>query len=409
MRGPFDRPAATRLALAVLAALAGALACAIGGVVGPATARAQDASAGRAALARYGCVSCHAEPAASLGQGARCVGCHVEVLRGRRSGLGRAPAVRHYIDVPSLVSAGRRMRPDALAAYVRDPIHLRPRMDESMPRLPVTEADANAIAAYLRTASGARTAPRSPAPDRSRVEAGRRAYQAAGCVTCHSFGTAIPALALPREALRAMGAQSVLGPDLRFACDLIDPDTALAWILDPQSVDNDARMPRTPLRPADALAIRDFLFLGDPGAPARPPRVVTADDLAPLARPVRFAEVRRIFGRSCIHCHAHTTGDQASAVFGFARSALDLSSYEGVSAGVVLPDGTRRSVVADDASGTAPLVARLLARHVEAAHEAAPARAALSTAPVGMPLGLPALSADDLRIVATWIAQGAQR
>jgi len=206
-----------------------------------------------------------------------------------------------------------------------------------------------------------------------------------------------------------MGAQSVLGPDLRFARDLVDPDTGLAWILDPQSVDREARMPRTPLARDVAIAIRDFLWLGDPGAPARAPRVVTASELAPLGRPVRFADVRRLFGRSCIHCHAHTTGDQASFVFGFARSALDLSSYEGVMAGVVLPDGTRRSVVTPDPTGTAPLLSRLLARHVENAHELAPARAAAPTAPVGMPLGLPPLSREDLRVVATWLAQGAPR
>ncbi len=378
-------------------------------LLGATTASAQDAAAGRAALARYGCVSCHALPGGGFGAGARCVACHAEVLRARHSGLGSAPAVRHYLFVPSLASAARRMRADALVAYLQDPTHRRPRLEESMPQLPVTEVDAQAMVAYLRVTAGARAAAPRPAPQRSNLEAGRRAFQASGCPVCHSFGTAQPALSIPPDTLRAMGAQAVLGPDLRLARDSLDPDVALAWILDPQSVDRDAHMPRVALRREVALALRDYLFLGDFGAPAPAPHLVTQSELTPLTRDVRFADVRRIFGRSCIHCHAHTTGEQASAVFGFPRSALDLSSYEGVMAGVVLADGTHRSIVTRDASGSAPLLARLLTRHLEAAHEASPTRAPRSEAAVGMPLGLPPLSADDLRVIATWLAHRAPR
>lgn len=153
-------------------------------------------------------------------------------------------------------------------------------------------------------------------------------------------------------------------------------------------------------------------MLVDPGPPA--PTAPTANDLRPLSRDVSFAEVRRVFDRSCIHCHAHTDGRAASA-FGFAPASLDLSSLEGVRAGVLLPDGSRRSILDDDASGTPPLVARLLARHAEAARDVIAPRAdpmtpvgrAPPTAAPGMPLGLPPVR-EDIELVATWIAQGAR-
>jgi hypothetical protein len=59
----------------------------------------------------------------------------------------------------------------------------------------------------------------------------------------------------------------------------------------------------------------------------------------------------------------------------------------------------RKSVFAKTADGTPLLVAALLARQEE---EAGAPRADLR----GMPLGLPALSAEEVQLVETWIAAG---
>ncbi len=96
---------------------------------------------------------------------------------------------------------------------------------------------------------------------------------------------------------------------------------------------------------------------------------------------------------------------------------LDLGSYEGTLRGVTAADGSRRSIVRADSGDLAPLVARLLRRHAEAPRDTvtvyrdplSPVARDQGSDPVGMPLGLPALSVDDLKIVATWIAQGTPR
>ena len=61
--------------------------------------------------------------------------------------------------------------------------------------------------------------------------------------------------------------------------------------------------------------------------------------------------------------------------------------------------GARRSLFEPLADGTPRLVAALLARHDEA--NQAPNRAVR-----GMPLGLPALNAEEIQLVETWVAEG---
>lgn len=372
--------------------------------------RATFAQDGRQAMRRYGCAACHQVEGITVDRRRSCVGCHERIARRQRR-RGRAPSVRHYVHVPDLDTAGRRLREDYLVSFLQDPHDVRPRLEETMPRLPVTEADALVIARFLR-----RRAPRvaaGPAPDSSNVAAGRAVFERVGCATCHELGNIDFGLHLPPEALMGLGQAAYEAPNLRYVRDRMDADVALAWIIDPQSIDPDAQMPATNLSREDALLVRDFLWFADPGPPAR----VTAAsvDLRPLDRRVSFAEVRRIFDGSCIHCHAHTDGRSASAM-GFEPSSLDLSSLEGVRAGVLFPDGTHRSILEPDESGLPPLVHRLMRRHEEAGRDITtprhdPLTPVVRPRPdgvVGMPLGLPPVDGDDIRLIATWIAQGAE-
>ncbi len=379
-----------------------ALAC----VLASAPAAAQDA---RAALRRYGCASCHAVEGVRVSRGQSCTGCHQAIVE-RQQGRGRAPSVRHYVHAPDLGVAGR-LREDYLVSFLQDPHDARPRLEETMPRLPVTEADAQLLARWIR-----RDAPRvarGPAPSRANAEAGRAVFVRVGCATCHELGNQDFGVRVPPEALMGLGRAAFEAPNLRHVRDRLEPDVALAWIEDPRAVRPDTQMPPTNLSRADAILVRDYLWFADPGAPA--PRPAANLDLTPLSRPVAFAEMRRIFDRSCIHCHAHTDGRSASAL-GFEPSSLDLSSLEGVRAGVLLPDGTRRSILEPDASGVAPLLSRLMRRHEEAARDLtapradplAPIARPRPDEPVGMPLGLPPIDPADVRLVATWIAQGAE-
>lgn len=378
----------------------------------PGAASAQD---GRRAVERYGCASCHRIEGVRASRGASCVGCHERIVAQARSGMGRAPRVEHYVHAPDLRMITRRLRDDYLVGFLQDPHDVRPRLEETMPRLPVSEEDARLIVQFLRGSAGEVSVPTSPAPRRANVRRGREVFDRAACATCHEMGNVDFAIRIPTIALAGMGRPAYEAPNLRFARDRLDPDVALAWILDPRSLDPNTQMPHPELSREDAIAVRDFVFLGELGRPVRPPAPPTYADLRPVSRRVRFADVRRIFNRSCIHCHAHTSGHATASAFGFEPSSLDLSSIEGVRAGTERADGTRRSILEPDASGVPPLLARLLRRHAEAPRDiTAPRRDSLApvererpTVPVGMPIGLPPLPLDDIRTIATWIAQGA--
>ncbi len=400
------------IAMRVSRALAGLAIAAVLAVAPAALAQTE----GRRAVERYGCASCHQIQGVRASASASCVGCHERVLAAPQSGLGRAPHVVHYLHAPDLRRITRRLRADYIERFVRDPHDVRPRLEETMPRLPVSEEDARLIVSFLRSSAGEVSVPSSPAPSRANVERGRRVFVDSGCPTCHELGNLDFGVHIPPIALMGMGRPAYEAPNLRFARERLTPDVALAWILNPRSIDPETQMPHPELSREDAIAARDFVFLVDPGSPVTPPAPPRAEDLRRVSRQVRFADVRRIFQRSCIHCHAHTSGPGAASAFGFEPSSLDLSSIEGVRAGAALPDGTHRSVIDPDESGVPPLVARLLRRHAEAARDVTspghdpimPIVRERPTERVGMPLGLPPLPVDDIRTIATWIAEGAR-
>lgn len=87
-----------------------------------------DAERGRAALLRYGCVSCHTIPGIRLAKGR--VGPRLENLR-------------EQVYLAGVLPNG----PDHLVAWIRHPQTFSPRT--AMPDLDVTEADARDMAAYL--------------------------------------------------------------------------------------------------------------------------------------------------------------------------------------------------------------------------------------------------------------------
>jgi hypothetical protein len=127
-----------------------------------------------------------------------------------------------------------------------------------------------------------------------------------------------------------------------------------------------------------------------------------------LARTVRYNEVsEKVFRKTCWHCHGEADfelgdgGPGNSGGFGFKGKGINLASYTAIFSGYVDDLGERNSLFEKNASGTPYLVEALLARQREESGEASDLR--------GMPLGLPALSAEDVQLVETWIAQGKLR
>jgi hypothetical protein len=125
----------------------------------------------------------------------------------------------------------------------------------------------------------------------------------------------------------------------------------------------------------------------------------------------------RTLGKVCVHCHMNDyekdPGPGNRGGLGYVGVKLRMRTYEALVSGAVDASGARYSVLVPRKGETVPpIVLAMLRRKREADRDQVGPRAdhALphypAGAPVGMPLGLPAMSDEEIAILATWIAQG---
>ena len=369
-----------------------------------------DAARGAKLVVEFECSRCHqgtGAPTATLDKD--CSGCHEGIAQGTITAepteLARWQGrIRHFLAVPSLSSAGQKFQRSWLERYLLDPHDLRPALAESMPRLRLTPEQAADLSAYFAPNDAGSTP--IEAPPAAMLARGRTLLDEKGCGTCHRMTGVAPLLASPlpsplSEAARLRALR--LAPDLRFARERLLPGYLERWLTDPVAVAADASMPNPKLSPEEIRDISAYL-LAAPLARVTPP-VFTR--LPVLTRPVKFAEVKeRVFRDTCWHCHSepdYAIGDGGpgnTGGFGFPGKRINLAQHEGLLAGYEDATGERKSLfLAEKPSGESRLVSALLARHAEEAGTPVPGVR-------GMPLALPALPAEEIQLVETWIAQG---
>jgi len=366
------------------------------------TARAEEVGVG-AAMVRGGCHLCHADaPVPAAARVESCSGCHAWIRQVSANPQARAAAAQvfphwaryeknlhTYFEVPSLAAAAARLEPDWVGRYLREPYDVRPAMAETMPRFALTEAEVAALVGWV--AAQQRPVPAAPPPDARRAAEGAALFAQRGCIACHTFGATTAGPGVPSA------------PDLAHARERLDPDRAVAWILDPKSVSPSATMPSFGLTRDEAIAVRDHLWTTPPGT-----RSATLADVARFAPPAdlgappaspRWADVEaRVFGRICTHCHMDPAQNEGRAGpgnaggFGWAATGIELQTREGVLAnGEAVVAAMRRRVDEGRRESLVPGVS-----------PAAP----VDHARPGMPLGLPPLSDADIAMVERWLAAG---
>jgi mono/diheme cytochrome c family protein len=368
---------------------------------------AGSAERGKQLVAELECHRCHegtglAAPA--LDQD--CVRCHEQIatdkFKASPAKLAKwKPHVMPYRDVPSLSSMAGRLRPAWVMDYLLHPHDLRPNLTPTMPRLKLSPEQARDIATYLTAGTSAsRTAGLVVSADAAQIARGKQLMSERGCVACHQMsGTDLAAPAKAQSAVRALG----LAPDLRFARRRSEPSAIFSWLLDPTRVKHDSAMPNLGLRPEDARDLAAFVsFAALTPAPAKAP----VSRLPVLARKVGFDEVnQRVFSVTCRHCHTNpdlANGDGGpgnTGGFGFKPRRIDFSSYQGIQSGGIDAAGERVSLFEKTSEGVPRLVAALVARAREEA-------GIVSDEVRGMPLGLPALSPEQIQLVESWVEQG---
>jgi hypothetical protein len=397
-------------------------------------------------LATFECQRCHDVPGfAPAPEAKHCVACHQAIHAGTFAADAQTlaawrPRIVSLRWVPTLAAADR-LRRTWLREFLLAPHDVRPALVAEMPRLALSAAEAERLAAHLVPDDDPGA---EPPPAAAEIARGEQLYRGMACGRCHRFsGAAVddpglhaagrPSASPAGDAARGVGedvattiqrAVTVTGgevaavatvgpsaadaeaawhlaPDLRFARARMTTVKLAAWIAAPRGA-----MPAQGIGADEARALAAFVAAAPLAPLARPPPVVRP---APLTRRVTWDEVEaRVFRATCWHCHAaadYARGDGGpgnSGGFGFAARGLDLSSYSGIAAGSLDDDGEPRSVFAPGPDGTPRLIAHLLARHTEHAGQ-------VVDGVRGMPLGLPPLPLHDIALVDAWIAQGRPR
>lgn len=368
-----------------------------------------DMEKGKRLVEKFECNRCHEgtgleKPALEKD----CVRCHQEIHAGTYKASATTLAkwqknIVHFRDTPSLANIGGRVRRGFIERFLLDPHDLRPHLDTTMPRLTITAEEARDVATYL-------TKDAAPAPaismEGASVERGGQIFEAQACRQCHAY-TGAPRGKAPEGTpdLEGKGERSghALAPDLRFTRERMGEAELGRWLTDPIAVNPHTKMPKPAIAEGDIKHVVAYVLraeLAPKMTKITPPR------LHVLEHKVTYEEVsKRVFRNTCWHCHAepdYAIGDGGpgnTGGFGFKPRGLNLAEYDSIQAGYVDDKGERRSIFSPMPDGTPRLVYALLARHREEAGTNEPTIR-------GMPLGLPSLSAEDIQLVETWIAQG---
>lgn len=369
---------------------------------------AAEPSGGHQAVQKGDCAMCHVTPGvAAPDRAGSCVSCHEWVRSVSQNPTARAKALEFfplwtryernvvsYFAVPDLGVAAARLDPAWIQEWLGNPHDLRPAMPETMVRLGLSPGELGEIAAWFGAQQ--QPVPATPAPSTTNIEAGKSLFATRGCIACHSFGAVYP------------GPGIASAPDLQHSRKRMKSDRIVAWIQNPTALHPKAVMPNLGISLADAILLRDFLVLADPGgstakAPpklAKLPRPSCDGKSPPSSSPtVRWEQVEsQVFGKICVHCHMDPSQNEGRAGpgnaggFGWAATGIELQSREGVAAHApaILDAMLRRR---DELPRDVVLPGQV------------PADIQRPAKP-GMPLGLPAIPDTDIQMVATWMSEG---
>jgi len=254
----------------------------------------------------------------------RCAACHPLAGHSPRGDGG----------APDLASEGIRVRRDWLRGYLAAPVVIRPAggtpgSASRMPDFRLTDAEADALTAYLMTRrrdAERRPPPPAPLDAASSVRARTLLEDELACLGCHRLG--------------ARG--GMIGPDLGSLGERLAPEFVAAIVREPATFAPHATMPRLamPERTRE-LVVRFLAHQREPRAPAR---VLSPFD-AILPGPVDEPATAALYRRHCAPCHGvGGAGDgfnapllpvraTAHADAAYLATRADDTLYDGIAAG----------------------------------------------------------------------------
>jgi mono/diheme cytochrome c family protein len=217
-----------------------------------------------------------------------CVGCHV--IENRGGAILAFYEDNPTLGPPSLNGEGAKVQPNWFYGFLQNPVPLRPWLDVRMPTFGLSNDETRTIVNYFR----AQDRVDSPfvfvnqeALSPELVEAGRllASEDYLNCFSCHQQGDRKPE-----------GPKDGWAPDLAMAKERLNPDWIFDWIKDPQSLQENTRMPSfydfsdpSPDGPDDILggsdamqveALRDYILTLHGAGQSLPRAPVAAERMA---------------------------------------------------------------------------------------------------------------------------------
>lgn len=163
---------------------------------------------------------------------------------------------------PSLDGEGRKVRPDWLYAFLKEPYEIRPAVWPKMPTFPLTEREARTLSLYFAHRDGLPSPippaklgelakPEALAARAERVERVRRFFWGATdkdspnlCTKCHVVGS--DGFTPPPAGARTKGEKEAWAPDAGRMEGRLQPEWILSWLRDPQKFIPGTAMPTIP-------------------------------------------------------------------------------------------------------------------------------------------------------------------
>lgn len=349
-------------------------------------------------LEQHGCVQCHVDlaPPGAASATKTCAGCHRELSSGAMDSQAdrygpevwqrfKRRTAQHFVNVPPL-SGVSRLRASWVQAYLAAPFDVRPRLSETMIRNRLTAAERAELARHF--GAQADEPPPRVAPSAARLREGERRFSELGCAACH-FAAAGP-----------VARAQALAPDLGFTRERMNHSAVVKFLLQPSK-----EMPMRAKDVAEAQLLADYVYFAQLPREARVAVEPPPFD-AGVAAPTYDEVEARVFKAVCWHCHSNPDkaqgngGPGMSGGFGYPARGLSFASFEEVMTGSRDELGRPQSIFRKGTSGEPVLLEVLRARYVEE-------RGAVDAgAPLGMPMGLPALAPEDFALVERWVRGG---
>lgn len=160
-----------------------------------------------------------------------CQGCHtMDGVEGHVRSIIEDPGAAP----PILDGEGSKVKEKWLYHFLKEPVIIRPWLHYRMPTFEFTDKDLNTLISYFNNLSEVEVhygAEEIPATTPEMLKEGKSLFEMLQCIKCHKSN--------PEPGLSA----SFLAPDLVMAKDRLRPDWMLAWLHDPQAIQEGTMMP----------------------------------------------------------------------------------------------------------------------------------------------------------------------